>query len=591
MAVTSSNLQAQPNVEAAVSGSSKGGWSAKRTLAQTHWQLKLFVGVAAACMVGYFGYVIAYGVNVVFWDDWAWESFLLPAQPTLATLAAQHTENIMFFPSVLAFLLIRLTHWNSIAFFWLSAVLLSGVLVLVARVFWNQIRQAPLLWLPLPFLVLTLAQYQNTLWAFQIAWFMALLAIVSATVLLGKANISVSRLICAAVIGVVGSFSLIQGLLVWPAGLIILMAKGRSNKARVIWCAIAIVVMAGYFSDLDFGATGSAPLSYIVADLSGVFQGVLVAAGSVIPNTSSGISAISSSIITEIVGGILLAAGVGVVATWIVQRRPQGPKAFCVALIVTSILFDLMLIPSRLAVDTYYGTTSRYDTFMWPLLVGTYSYVIMSRPSAPKPRVWARAPQMLLSLAVLAEITIGTMVGINQGQVTRAVRLTSVDVLANWKSAPPAVAAPYLFPPCANDPVQCTNLKAEARLLATDHMSIFGNPSRVHLLRALGIVPGGVAGKPLTVPPTLRAQVRASQLSQNAWNVLGAVYRSNRSLQLEYPQTKQGILGLLRWAIASGGQVTGQAIIAAEWYPPVSADFFLLQYNSVYRSWALSGNS
>jgi len=46
---------------------------------------------------------------------------------------------------------------------------------------------------------------------------------------------------------------------------------------------------------------------------------------------------------------------------------------------------------------------------------------------------------LLLSAAVAADVFVSTTVGIEQGQVTRQVRLTSVDVLANWQTAPPAV--------------------------------------------------------------------------------------------------------------------------------------------------------
>jgi hypothetical protein len=356
---------------------------------------------------------------------------------------------------------------------------------------------------------------------------------------------------------------------------------------RVLWSAIAVVVIAGYFADYNFAATQSASFSYILAHLSVVFQGLLITAGSVIPSFTSSLSAISSPAITKVAGGFLLIAGIAVIANWLVQKRPSGPKAFCVALIVTSILFDLLLIPSRLAFDMYSGTASRYDTFMWPLLLGTYAYVMMSKPpSLSRWRNLVKAPQLYISLAMGAALIVGTIVGVDQGQVTREVRLTSVDVLANWQNAPPAVSAPYLLPPCGSEPPFCVFLKAAEHVLAADHMSIFGDPTDLHHLRAEGIVPGGIAAKPLVVPPVLRAQVGTSRLSQRAWDVLSTVYQSSPSFAQEYPLTDRGIRKLLLWAINSGREVTAQTIRYAEWSPPVSTGFFLLQYVSTYQSWA-----
>jgi len=553
--------------------------------------LRLFLGVVGAAVAGYFAYLAAFGVNVVFWDDWGWEANLLPGYPTLASLWAQHNESIIFFPNLISIPIIHLTHWNTLAFLWVSAVLLVGALAVMIITFWDEIRKAPLFWLPLPLLVLSLAQYQSTLWAFQIAWFIVLLAVVSALALLAKPEVSMKRLALAALLGVVGSYSLLQGLLVWPAGLVVLLASGRSNRLRVAWCAAGVAVTAGYFADYSFGASGSASLSYVLAHLSVAIKGVLITAGSIIPTTASGIGAISSARVSELTGAVLLAAGVAAIVMWWVRGRTPGPRAFCVALIVTSMLFVVMLIPGRLAESMYAGATSRYDTFMWPLLLGTYAFAVMERPRISWRRRWAWGPLLLLSAAVAADVFVSTTVGIEQGQVTRQVRLTSVDVLANWQTAPPAVAAPYLLPPCANEAVVCSELKAAAEVLDRDRFSIFSDPSQVSSLRELGIVPGGLPVRPLAIPASLSDQVNASPSSRRAWIVLSAVYWSDPALESEYPQTSQGVTEILLWAIASGQEVNAQAIIDAEWYPPVTGGFFLAPYEALYRSWVLSGAS
>jgi hypothetical protein len=551
------------------------------------WRLKLFIAAFVACIIGYFGFIVSYGVNVVFWDDWAWASFLHRGQTTLGSLWAQHNENIMFFPNALAYFLIRLTAWNTMVFLWISGVLLVGVLAMITRVFWNEIKQAPLVWLPLPFIVLTPAQYQSTLWAFQVAWYMVLLSIVGAIFLLERPNVSTRHVVAAALIGVLGSYSSVHGLLVWPAGLIMLSSKGQSNRLRALWSAFALVTILGFFAAYNVADTNSASPSQILAHMSEILQGLLLTVGSVIPSYRSSGPPIFSSVILEVIGGLLLIAGIAVISSWIRQGRPRGPKAFCVALIATSILFDLLLVPSRLAFDEYYGTASRMNTFMWPLLLGTYAYLVMSRPSElSKWGIFARAPRIAISLVMAAAVVVGTIVGVNQGQISRSVRLTSVDVLANWQDAPPAVSAPYLFPPCGFNRQHCVRLRIDEQLLASRHMSVFSqSAATLERLRAGGVVPGGVAARPLVVPAALRAEVGSSYDSRRAWSVLSTVYRSNPYLERLYPSTDSGKRALLMWAIRLGGGVTAQSIRQSAWEPPVSTWFFLHQYVPVYKTW------
>jgi hypothetical protein len=556
------------------------------------WQLKVFTGFVAAVIAGYIGYVIAFGVNVVFWDDWSWVNFATdPGRISLGNLWVQHTENIMFFPNVVAAILIPISHWNSLTFMWLSAGMLIGVLAISIHVLWDEIKRSPLRWLPLPVIVLALTQYQDTLWAFQIAWFMCLLALFGAVAILIRPHLSTTHLVCAALLGVVGSYSSFSGLLIWPVGLVVLLAKGQSARARLLWCAIGVLVTAGYFVGFNWSATDSAPIGYILSHLSAVSEGVLITAGSVIPNMTSGISAISSSVITEVVGGILLVSGLAVIGLWLRGGRATGAPVFCVALIVTSILFALTLVPSRLAYSPTAGTTSRYDTFMWPLLLGTYAYAAMHFHWPSKQRRWVLLPQIVLTMTVAAAAVVGTVVGIHQGQITRTVRLTSVDVLANMQTAPTALLAPYLVPPCANQAAECIYLKTEARALQVRRMSVFSDPKEVEQLRALGIVPSGAAPRLLAVPQTLRAQVDSSSVSRAAWTALSAAYWSDQKFQQHYPETARGTKELLRWAIASGDTVTTQTVIADEWLAPVSVAFFLAQYKSVYQSWLSPGNS
>jgi hypothetical protein len=581
-----------PDVVVGAVQPSANGVPERSSVVSSRWQLKLFFGVVAATVAAYIGYVIAFGVNVVFWDDWAWVGFAVdPWRQSLGNLWTQHTENIVFFPNMIAAVLIPITHWNSLAFMWLSAAMLIGILGISIHVFWEEIKRSPLRWLPLPLIILTLTQYQNTLWSFQIAWFMVLLASIAAIALLSRRELSATLFIGAALLGVVGSYSSFSGLLIWPVGIVVLLSKGQTARWRILWCTIGVLVTTGFFAYINWTETNSASLSYILSHLTLVVRGVLITAGSVIPNTTAGIAAISSPRITEIFGVILLGSGLGVIAEWIRRGRASGAPAFCVGLIVMSILFDLSLIPSRLVYDPFQGANSRYDTFMWPLLLGIYSYAAIHVRWAGRKRRWVLLPLTILALVVGSAVVVGTIVGINQGQVTRTVRLTAADVLANLPSAPTAVAAPYLFPPCANDFTDCVQLEAQAHALEVQHMNVFSDPNEVRRLRTLGVVPGGVATRLLLVPRSLRAQVTATSASRTAWAALSATYWSDPAFRQQYPQTMNGTARFLIWAVASAESVNPQVIINDEWSAPVSDAFFLVQYEPIYHSWLSSGKS
>lgn len=551
-----------------------------------HWQMRVLLAIVGACGLAYLGYILAFGVNAIFGDEWAWALFLVPGQMTLQAFWAQHNESIFFFPNLVAVVLMRLTSWNDFAFYGLSAAFMLGALAVVLKVFWTDIKRSPLWWIPVPFLVLTLVQYENTLWAFQIAWAMVLFAVVASVAVLCRSPTSILRLILAAALGILASYSLLQGLCVWPCGLAVLLTRGQPKKMAAIWCALAALVTFGYFADFSLAASGSPTRQFILAHLTEGARGFLITMGSVIPNINSGIPPIASPSITEAVGALLLISGAVVVIAWFTKGRPSGARAFCVALILLTVLFDLVLIPGRLVFSANEGTISRYATFNWPLVLGVYGYAVMWWSDRPKHKIVALVARFGLTSLVLAQIAVGSIVGFEQGQITRTVRLTSQAALANWQTEPPAIEAPYLYPPCGDDPHICVEIYNVAQTVQQAHMNLFADPATVTKLQSLGIVPGGTDAVQLPVPAYLQAAVGSTPHGQQAWNVLGSIYTSDRALQASYPQTKAGTQALLAWAAAAGKSVTPSEISKQEWSAPVTSDLFLLQYATTYAAWA-----
>ncbi|TMF65156.1 MAG: hypothetical protein E6I17_13280, partial [Chloroflexi bacterium] len=138
-------------------------------------------------IAGYFRYVARYATNGVYWDEWNWVELMRRSSGgtlTLGDLWAQHNENRMLFPNMIALALGNITGVSDIAFMYLGAILLvAGVLLLIVGCR-RDLLKYPLAYLPAIFLFFSLAQYENTLWAFQFAWFLIVACICGALVLL-----------------------------------------------------------------------------------------------------------------------------------------------------------------------------------------------------------------------------------------------------------------------------------------------------------------------------------------------------------------------------------------------------------------------
>ena len=170
--------------------------------------------------------------DVVFWAEWSWEPPLHASHLTVNFVLGSAQRGSDFFPTILAAALINATNWNDFVFFYVSAAFMLVTLLLdIVRVFWDDILRSPGWWIPVPFVVLTLAQYQDTLWAFQIAWTRRCsLRLVGALVLLRPiATVDAPRWGWPLPWAVVASYSSLQGLLVWPAGL---MSSSRHGGRR-----------------------------------------------------------------------------------------------------------------------------------------------------------------------------------------------------------------------------------------------------------------------------------------------------------------------------------------------------------------------
>jgi hypothetical protein len=130
----------------------------------------------------YLWFIHRYGVNMVWGDSWSDINVIEHAHAgtlSLATLWAQHNENRVFFPKLIVVMLGDTTHFNTVIEEYVSAAMLiiaTGLLILTHR------RRRPstpwFYYCPVAILMFSLVGGRpgfgggNTLWGFQMAWYL-----------------------------------------------------------------------------------------------------------------------------------------------------------------------------------------------------------------------------------------------------------------------------------------------------------------------------------------------------------------------------------------------------------------------------------
>src|ERR1700733_8304177 len=211
--------------------------------------------------VSYLWMIHADGVNVIFadqWDDVALIGHAYSGTLHLSTLWAQHYENRIFFPNLIVLALAHTTHFNVVIEEYLSAFMLFGATTLVICAHKRRSPERRWIWYcPVAFLLLSLAQSVNALWGFQLAWYLVLFMTALALFLLDHEPPSWFIFGCAIAAAVIASFSSLQGLLVWPAGLLLIYLRRRPGNLAITWIGSAVLTGVIYFVGFNFNAAPS----------------------------------------------------------------------------------------------------------------------------------------------------------------------------------------------------------------------------------------------------------------------------------------------------------------------------------------------
>jgi hypothetical protein len=439
-----------------------------------------------------------YGVNVVEGDQWDDVTVIRNSYSNLfdwGSLWAQHNENRIFFPNLIVIALSRTAHFDIRVEEYLSAIMLIAATILVI---WTHKRRSPdtpwLYYCPVAFLMFSLCQYGNMLWGFQMAWYLVLLAMAATFFVLDRVRLTWVAYAGAMVAAVIGSFSSLQGLLIWPVGLILLYHRRRVWSFVVPWVVAGVASTALYMHNFNNGA-GAAPHSAVLHDVAFSAKFYTLEIGDVLGIPFSYNQA--GNIWLSLLGLAVIVVGAGVIVTYGIRRDDQSSAPFGVALIVMGLLFAATVTEGRVIFGAWAASASRYTTFDLLVPVGIY-LALLERPRARgaadrsvdavdpiplgerppgrlvlSPRtswIGLRTARIAILLLIVAQFAVSLPQGIRGGRLSYVYQSTGAKVLRNIDHLPNNEVVYFLY--IFSKP---SFIRQQAKTLERHHLSVFAD--------------------------------------------------------------------------------------------------------------------
>jgi hypothetical protein len=300
-------------------------------------------------VVAYIAFVQHYQVNALWQDQWDDVPVIRQSFghfPDWSSLWLQHVDNRILFPNLIVVALAHTVNYNITVEEYISALMLFAA---TALFIWSHKRRSPntplLYYCPAAFLTLTFAQWQNTLWGFQMAWYLVLLSLALTVALLDRPRFAWPIFVAALVVAVVGSFSSLQGLLIWPVGLVLMY-----HRRRPLWAFIAWIVAAGATTGLYFhNFVSSAAFNPSKTVLQFPYDAVkffLFALGDVVGVQEAYREPANGAVMAF--GVVIFVLAVLVLLRWGIRRDERSGAPIGVAMIVFGLLFDALITQGRL---------------------------------------------------------------------------------------------------------------------------------------------------------------------------------------------------------------------------------------------------
>jgi hypothetical protein len=460
------------------------------------------VGVSAVAIVWVlltFWFIHRFAVNTVLYDNWSDIRLIGWANGgvlSFGDLWAQHGENRILLPNLIVLALAHTDRFNIVDEDYLSGVLLgvtAALLILAHR------RRSPttpwLYYLPVVVTVLSLNQGTMDLFGFALSWYLEICALSVSLFLLDRCELNWPAFAGAAAAGIGGSFSSLEGLLIWPVGLLLLYHRARPRPVVIAWIAVAIASIALYFSRFDFGVTDADHygLHHPLETLRFFFFAIGNVLGIAIPDspTPGDYWVLAFGVVVFLIACWVLFVGIP-------RPAQQTGASIGVALVLFGLLYTISLSVGR--VGSGLVVLPRYAIFDLTLLAGCYLAVVdgsLGRRSRATERIGGHRaarlsnhlrpseqpvagstrrralPISLLSVLVvliLIQVGIGTSGALTAADAWHAHELAAADITANIGTAPDSLVQANLGSSFEN----ARFIRANAEVARVNHLSLFG---------------------------------------------------------------------------------------------------------------------
>jgi hypothetical protein len=395
-------------------------------------------------IVGYFLFIFHYGVNVPYQDGWSDLTVIHQcySHPVgCGALWTQHNENRIFVPNILVILLAHTTSFNVRV-----EEILSGVMLVTATfllIYAHKRRSPEIPWLyycPVIILACSVVQYGATLWGFQVAWYLVLLSLALVVFLLDRNELGMSTLAFAIIAGVAGSFSSLQGLLVWPIGILLILYRRRGRRALAIWIVAACVTTAIYYYHLNIHAGREFPSSFTHYSVSPISFAIF-AVGDVlgVPIEPGG-----SNIAIFLLGLAIVMSAIAALALCGLRPDKKNASPVGAVLIWFGLLFAIVVAIGRHGLGYWGASSSGYTIYdMWviigiymvlldrvPLSARTFGRLFKRVPEVARRNAYRYAPCVVLAVVVL-QCSFGVVNGLDGARKIHVAQLRSVATAEN----------------------------------------------------------------------------------------------------------------------------------------------------------------
>lgn len=412
----------------------------------------------------YLWFVLHFGVNVPYQDDWVMVPLVHSVRTgglTLSALWAQHLQNRVLFPN-LAMLTILVptgfdTRWEMLA----SVGLLLLGFVLFAIGHRHLTRRSWALLVPAAFVCFSLIQYLTALHGYALSLYLivatssgALLALVASERHPGL------WLGVAAVLALVASYSSLQGMAIWPAGLTLMVARGRSPRIAAVWIGMGLAAAAVYLVGFHFGSDGHSA-AWALQHPASALRFLVLLPAAVIPEASRlgiGIPALTA------VGIVIWGLALWLLGVSMARRGGDQPLAVVAGLIAMVLAIDILIALGRARLGVGFALAPRYTVFNVWLLAATYLGVLELH--FRRRSVSTRLALAVVVLTLLAQIGGSLHSGLQAGSQFHTARVTEIALVRHYQDARSAEVYQYALQ-------DTSAFQPLAALLERDHLSVF----------------------------------------------------------------------------------------------------------------------